>query len=86
MALKIDHPEVDELARELAIYTGETIPQAVVSALRERLAQEKQKRKTAVAPLKEALLQIGKECAALPLLDSRSVDEILGYNKQGVPT
>ena len=33
MALRIDHPEADKLATELASYTGETIPQAVITAL-----------------------------------------------------
>lgn len=35
--------------------------------------------------LKEELLAIGKHCAALPLLDSRTPDQILGYNEQGLP-
>jgi antitoxin VapB len=36
MTLTIDHPEADRLAEELASYTGETVPQAVIVALRER--------------------------------------------------
>lgn len=35
--------------------------------------------------LKEEILAIGKHCAALPLLDSRTPDQILGYNEQGLP-
>ncbi|MGX9728368.1 MAG: type II toxin-antitoxin system VapB family antitoxin [Candidatus Electronema sp. VV] len=35
--------------------------------------------------LKEELLAIGRHCAALPLLDSRTPDQILGYNEQGLP-
>lgn len=30
------------------------------------------------------LLEIGRRCAALPVLDHRSADEILGYNPQGL--
>ena len=40
MALSIKDPEADRLARELATRTGETLTQAVVVALRERLARE----------------------------------------------
>ena len=43
MPLTINHPEVDELAQELSRYTGESVPQAVITALRERLAREKTK-------------------------------------------
>jgi antitoxin VapB len=84
MTLTINHPEVDELAHELASYTGETVTQAVVNALRERLEREKEKQSPPLS-LKEELLRIGQECAALPLLDQRSPEEILGYNEHGVP-
>ena len=32
----------------------------------------------------EELLEIGRRCTALPDLDGRSADEILGYNEFGV--
>jgi antitoxin VapB len=85
MAITINHPEADELARELSNYTGETITQAVVTALRERLEREKGKQGRPIS-LKEELLRIGQECAALPILDNRSSEEILGYNEIGVTT
>ena len=31
------------------------------------------------------LLEIGTRCAALPVLDPRSGDEILGYDEHGLP-
>jgi len=37
MALTIEHPAVEELARELAKRTGESVDNAVVTAIRERL-------------------------------------------------
>lgn len=40
MALSINDPEADRLARELAARTGETLTQAIEVALRERLARE----------------------------------------------
>jgi antitoxin VapB len=78
MTLTIDHPEADELARELSQATGESLTQAVVTALRERLEREKEKAGPTVS-LKEELLRIGRECAALPLLDWRSPDEFRGW-------
>lgn len=83
MTLEIKDPEVHQLARELARTTGETVYQAVVNALRERLTREKARQNQAT--LAETLLRIGQACAALPLLDSRPADEIIGYNEQGVP-
>jgi antitoxin VapB len=84
MTLKIKHPEADDLAQELARTTGETIPQAVVNAIRERLEREKtrQNRPERVA---ETILRIGRECAALPLLDDQTAEEIIGYDKNGLP-
>jgi len=35
--------------------------------------------------LKERLLDIAKRCAALPLLDPRTADEILGYDYHVMP-
>jgi antitoxin VapB len=43
MTLTINHPEADELAHELVSYTGETLTETVLTALRERLEREKEK-------------------------------------------
>ena len=83
MPLSIKDPEADELARKLARSTGETITQAVVSALRERLAREQRKHE-AIESIVEEIMDIGRHCASLPLLDTRSADEILGYDEHGV--
>jgi len=81
--LNINHPEADRLARLLAQQMGETITGVVIEALREKLLREQDKR--APLELKEALLAIGKRCAALPDQDKRSPEEILGYDNQGLP-
>jgi antitoxin VapB len=83
MALSIKHPEADRLARELAESTGEGITEAVINALRERLARQKRRRHG--RPLSEELRAIGERVAALPVLDPRSPDEILDYDERGVP-
>ena len=82
MALSIKDPEADRLAREVARATGETLTAAVVQSLRERLARV---RRTRGRPLREELLQIGQRCAKLPVRDSRSDDEIVGYDDSGLP-
>ncbi len=83
MSLNINHPEAERLARELAERTGETITEAVIKALRERLTREEGRQ--LVPDLKEEILAIGRRCAALPDRDTRSADEILGYDERGLP-
>ncbi len=62
MALSIKHPEADRLARQLADKTGESLTEAVVVALRERLLR--QQGKTRQPSLVEELAAIRKRCAA----------------------
>ena len=83
MALSLKDPEVDRLAREVAARTGETLTAAVAAALRERLARLKGRRRR--RPLRDDLREIARRCAALPTLDDRSADEIVGYDERGVP-
>ncbi len=80
MALKIESPEADRLARELAAKTGETVDEAVITALRERLAQKDRDDRVGRV-IKNAQEAIAK----LPVLDDRSADEILGYDEWGLP-
>lgn len=49
MALSIKTAEADELARSLARLTGESMTEAVTTALRERLARERARRETAAS-------------------------------------
>ena len=85
MALSLKDPETDRLARQVANLTGETLTEAVRTSLRERLRHEKLKRGEGPALAME-LEEIAKRCAALPLLDDRPVDEILGYGENGLPS
>jgi len=84
MALSIKHPEADRLARELSKATGEGITEAVINALRERLARQKNRRRHG-RRLSEELRVIGERVAALPVLDARSPEDILGYDERGLP-
>jgi antitoxin VapB len=85
MPLSIKAPEADRLARELADTTGETITDAVIVAMRERLEREKRKRESK-QQLIEDLMAIANHCASLPVLDDRTEDEIMGWNENGLPS
>jgi antitoxin VapB len=86
MALSIKDPEADRLARQLAKATGETLTQAIVTSLRERLAREETRKQRDVERQVAETIEIARHCASLPLLDTRSDDEILGYDENGLPT
>lgn len=84
MTLSIKNPEAERLARALARRTGESITDAVITALRERLKREQGRRKG--RDLVEEIMEISDRCAALPVLDPRPAEEILGYDENGVPS
>lgn len=81
--LNIKHPEADRLARMLANQLGETITEVVIEALREKLLREQGKRSP--IELKSSLLEIGHRCANLPDKDTRSAEDIIGYDAHGLP-
>lgn len=83
MALSIKRPEADRLARSLAAITGESITEAIIKALEERLLREQGRIRG--PRLRDEIRAIRQRCAALPVLDARSPDEILGYDDIGVP-
>ena len=83
MALSLKDPEADRLARAVAARTGETLTAAVIVALKERLARLKGRGRR--RPLREDLRDIARRCAALPTLDDRTADDIIGYDAKGVP-
>ncbi|MGF6228138.1 antitoxin VapB [Inquilinus ginsengisoli] len=83
MALSIKDPETETLARELARRTGESITEATRRALEDRLRRVVGAKKAPL--LLEEMAAIRKRVAALPVLDRRSPDEILGYDEDGLP-
>lgn len=81
--MSIKHPEADRLARELAAVTGETLTDAIIAALRERLRREQGRPRQ--PSLRDEIRAIRQRCAALPVRDRRSPEEILGYDDNGLP-
>jgi len=43
MVLEVTHPDMDKLIRELVRFTGETVSQAIVNSVHERLVREQQR-------------------------------------------
>lgn len=83
MALSIKNPEADRLARELARLTDESLTEAVLQALRERLQREQGRKRG--SDLFEEVQRIQERVARLPVRDSRPAEEIIGYDEQGLP-
>jgi len=83
MALNIRSEETEELAAALAKLTGETKTEAVTQALRERL--QRVRRARAKTRLADELDEIAAHCSSLPVRDSRSAEEIMGYDENGLP-
>jgi len=83
MPLSIRNSEVERLARALSRLTGEGLTQTILQALRERHQRLRAARQQ--EQLMEDLGAIARRSAALPELDRRSPDEIIGYDEHGLP-
>ncbi|MEL6621523.1 MAG: type II toxin-antitoxin system VapB family antitoxin [Pseudomonadota bacterium] len=84
MQLNIKNAQAHRMARELSQLTGESVSQAVTSAIAERLEKERARKRKDRTGLAGRLMAIGEEMTALPLLDERTPDEIL-YDENGLP-
>lgn len=83
MALSIKNPETEKLAREVSKETGESLTTAITTALRDRLQRLRGRRQA--KHLREDVDDILRRVDALPILDERSSDEIIGYDEDGLP-
>jgi antitoxin VapB len=83
MALNIRNPEAERLAEAVARLAGETKTEAVTRALRDRLTRLRRERRG--RRLADELDEIARHCAGLPVKDTRTADEILGYDEHGAP-
>jgi antitoxin VapB len=84
MALHINNPETERNVRALAAATGETIADAVNNAAKAQL-------RLVGTPVDDPtmmddVMKILGRFDALPDIDKRSADEILGYDENGLPT
>jgi antitoxin VapB len=83
MGISTRNEQTEKLARELARETGESLTTAIRRALEERLERGEGRRSPRdKLRLARAALQ---RVDALPVLDGRSPEEILGYGEHGLP-
>ena len=77
--LYIKNPVAHRLAQQLSKQMGLTLTDTVIHAL------EDQVRKTGRPLNRKKIDAIRARVSALPVLDARTPDEILGYDEYGVP-
>lgn len=83
MAIHIKDAETERLVRELATRSGESITQSIKRAIAERLERLRSGRSGGIQ--RAEILRIVERIAALPELDARTNEEILGFDESGLP-
>lgn len=85
MSLNIKNPEAHALAKELAELTGESMTEAILVALRERLARERNTSER-IAERARAIMALGAEIARRmpPEIRHKDWDAEL-YDERGLP-
>jgi antitoxin VapB len=81
VGIRIKNDKAERLARQLVDKTGESLTDAIIHSLEERL--ERLKGRRSAPDLAETLVAIGRRCSSLPDLYTRSTDEILGCDEEG---
>jgi len=83
MPLSIKNEATERLARKVAGETGESLTEAIQRSLEERWERLKRHRRDSI--LAGQIEELLRRVDALPTLDSRAENEILGYDEDGVP-
>jgi antitoxin VapB len=82
-------PETEQLARLVAEHSGTTpervLKEAVEARAREMGITPTGNHRPSGRPSLDRMMAISERFAAYPVLDSRSPDEIIGYDEFGVP-
>jgi antitoxin VapB len=84
MHLNIKSDEAHRMAQMLARLTGESMTQAVVTAIAERLERERRQARQCKQDMDAQLRALAEQCIALPLLDDRDMNTVL-YDRSGLP-
>ena len=85
LPLNIKSDEAHALARLLAEKKGQTITDAVTSALRDAISRIEDAETKSANRIISDLNAIAQNCASLEILDDRPADVILGYDERGLP-
>ena len=83
MPLFIKNKGTEQLARQVADETGESLTAAIQKSLEERWERLKRRHRSHIVAgqIEDLLWRVD----ALPTVDSRAEDEILGYGEDGIP-
>jgi len=84
MPISIKNSQTELLARKLAELTGETLTDAIKTALAEKYERVRQAR--SARSMAADLNEIALRCARRPIISDLSADEILGCDEAGAPT
>jgi antitoxin VapB len=85
MAILIKDKEADEMIRALAARTGESITEAVKTAVRQRL-ESMPRSEQEIAERKRRLAELLAYFDSLPRInEDLTDDEIIGYDEHGLP-
>jgi antitoxin VapB len=82
MAVLIKDEEADHLIRLLAERTGQSMTDAVKKAVEEKL-ERMPLSESENAERKRRIAELLAEADAMPTVDHRTADEIIGYNERG---
>jgi antitoxin VapB len=86
MGLSIKNYAVEAMIRELAQKRGVSMTEAVRIAVAHEIEAADKARAAEIAARTARIMEIVRELQNLPVLDSRSPEEILGYDENGLPT
>lgn len=81
--MNIASAKVDELAQRLARLTGEDVETALERAIEERLSRVAA---TADVDHQAVMRRFFDRVSSMPVKDGRSIDEIIGYGPDGLPS
>ena len=82
--LNIKNAEAYRLAAKLAALTGESVTAAVTEAIREKIEREQTLRDREGRLAR--IMELSRISSSWPDRDTRSLEEILGYDENGLPT
>jgi antitoxin VapB len=83
--MNVKDRETQRLALQIAKVTGESFTEAIRRSLQERLQRLRLRRNSRARIMRDQIDEILRRVDALPELDSRTEDEILGYDDRGLP-
>jgi antitoxin VapB len=83
MPISIRNSKAETLARDIAARTGESMTQAIVVALEDRLAKLRAHR--GASEKAQQILSVARRINRRRTRDTRTADAILGYDKRGLP-